>query len=639
MESSDISPNDDSATLSWPSHKAPTRPAPDCHGSAELGTAELDKLAQQLGGKIDAPAFPSQDTRKTQDGTAWPDLEGFEILGELGAGGMGRVYLARDRKLDRLVALKTLRTTDWSTSCLQRFEHEIKAATRLNHPSIVTIHDCDLAGKTPFYTMEYVKGCDGRELLKRFKDATAQALGLADLLKIAGLRQDSRADQLRPWAEGPQAYYRLIAWWMAQVAEALQSLHEIGIWHRDIKPGNLMLSPEGRMKIADFGLARTIDDPDVTQSGVLLGSSRYLSPERLTGGRTYDHRSDIYALGMTLYEFLTFHPARTGDSNEQILAEIVSRDPAPPRRVQPKVQEKLERICLQAIARDPQVRYTSAGELARDLLDWLNQPRTQTASTRRWKLGAMVAMAVSGMIGIVLAWPFRGSPSQPNALAVQQASVPPMVESSVQEPLMSATPPAPQWVSTAAPASSEPPRIMLAFVEDDDVSDHTSAMIDGHAYSKFREILQVNENVVIVTPQVLGSIPWTPETALDVARQSGADYVLIGEAVAIPVREVFPDTPNHWRTDPPIHTDESFIQESVQAYSTLQGAVFEWKVQLKVVLLRAADSIVIDSWSITSNQSVIQTRGADPVFDLLRKSAWQLAQDVAQRIEALKPES
>ncbi len=161
---------------------------------------------------------------------------------------------------------------------------------------------------------------------------------------------------------------------IADVAEALDHAHEHGVIHRDVKPSNLLLGPDGRLSINDFGLARMLEQPGMTISGEFVGSPLYMSPEQITAGRvSIDHRTDIYSLGATLYELLTFQPPFPGETRDQVLSQILHKEPVPPRRLNRKVPVDLETICMKAIERDPDRRYLTAEQLAKDLRAFVNR--------------------------------------------------------------------------------------------------------------------------------------------------------------------------------------------------------------------------------------------------------------------------
>ncbi len=513
--------------------------------------------------------FPTGSTEPT----AAPEIPGMEIQRELGAGGMGRVYLARDVKLGRVVALKTLRYAD--RAAMQRFSLEVKAAARLNHPNIVPIYECDLNEKVRFYTMQFVDGPSARELIQRFRQAEAHKLGASQVLDLAGVKSGSARSDLSAGVEGPGSYYRLIAYWISQVAKALQCLHEAGIWHRDIKPGNLLLSPDGRMMVADFGLARSDNDPDATQVGIVVGSSRYLSPERVTGGREYDHRADIYALGATLYELLTYRHAREGKTTEQVLANIVSKDPPSPRHIVPAVPQELERICLRAMARDAQERYQTAQEMADDLAVWLRGRRKNGAATVLGKFGRFAAdrpsVLVAACLGLVVLLDLLFVPLATNrrslarhalaglsVVAGRNGSFDPMDVKSPPspvdpQPLPGSLPesgkrlPVFQAIAATSAANSDQPpgqkpvgpaktRVAIVLNEDMDTRDSEGADPGGMAAERIQEAIEETGRFEFV--YVIELAAWTPEAAVEMGRSQGADYIIFGSSLTTPVREV-----------------------------------------------------------------------------------------------------
>src|SRR4029077_1037695 len=163
-------------------------------------------------------------------------------------------------------------------------------------------------------------------------------------------------------------YFDTVAGMIADVADALDHAHKNNVLHRDIKPSNLLMAPDGRLSINDFGLARMLEQPGMTMTGEFVGTPAYMSPEQLTAGRTpLDHRTDIYSLGATLYELLTLQPPFRGDRRDQVLAQILHKEPIPPRKLNRKVPVDLETICLKCLEKDPDLRYPTAGQLADDL--------------------------------------------------------------------------------------------------------------------------------------------------------------------------------------------------------------------------------------------------------------------------------
>ena len=259
----------------------------------------------------------------------------YEILGEIGKGAMGVVYRARDPMLDRTVAIKTVNMSLDPVEMAEyeaRFLQEAKAAGGLNHPNIVTIYDIGKSGNVAFMAMELL---DGREL--RALASPGTPLAPARAVEIA-----------------------------AQVAEGLAYAHQHGVVHRDVKPANIMILQNGMAKITDFGIARMRVAEVHTQTGVVLGSPRYMSPEQVAGKRA-DPRSDLFSLGVILYEMLTGRPPFTGDDVSSIMFQIMNLVPPPPSTVNPAIPAMLDFIVAKALAKAADDRYSDAAEFARDL--------------------------------------------------------------------------------------------------------------------------------------------------------------------------------------------------------------------------------------------------------------------------------
>jgi serine/threonine-protein kinase len=265
----------------------------------------------------------------------------YELLAELGKGAMGIVYRANDPLLDRQVAIKTVSMSLDPQEMAEyegRFYQEAKAAGSLNHPNIVTIYDVGKSGHLAYMAMEFLQGEELRSLL-----ATGQPLPVERAVEIA-----------------------------AQVAEGLAYAHQNGVVHRDVKPANVMLSTTGRVKITDFGIARMRSAEVRTQTGIVLGSPRYMSPEQVAGKRA-EPRSDIFSLGVILHEMLTGRPPFTGEDVTSVMFQIMNLVPPPPSSINPRVPEVLDFIVAKAIAKPLDDRYASAEELAKDLREVAKQ--------------------------------------------------------------------------------------------------------------------------------------------------------------------------------------------------------------------------------------------------------------------------
>jgi serine/threonine protein kinase len=322
-----------------------------------------------------------------------PKIEGYRIVGVLGQGGMGIVYRAVQSRLNRVVALKVLPAIVSTANPLAatRFRREATAAARLHHTNIVPIYDYGESQDAYYYAMELITGTPLNNLIRRFAEkniASASPAQLMDVLRASVAESPPEGTDLRRSGESSddsfsaiatssagrgRPYYHQVARWMADAADALHYAHDQGITHRDIKPGNLILSVDGRIMIADFGLARDTEGDSVTMTGALLGTLRYISPEQAMAKRVrVDHRTDIYSLGATMYELLCFEPAFPGTEEKEVLGAIIAHDPTPPRKIASTVPQELETICLKTLEKSPAARYETGRTLAEDLRRYIH---------------------------------------------------------------------------------------------------------------------------------------------------------------------------------------------------------------------------------------------------------------------------
>jgi serine/threonine protein kinase/WD40 repeat protein len=328
----------------------------------------------------------------------WPALPGYEILCELGRGGMGVVYQARQQNLGRLVALKMLLADGGAgPEELARFRREAEAVAALRHANIVHIYDVGEKDGRPFFVLEYV---DGGSLARRL------------------------ARQPLPCAEAAEL--------VATLARAMHRAHENGIVHRDLKPANILLMADGTPKIADFGLAKKLDATgEQTRTGAVLGTPNYMAPEQALGQtRDIGPATDVYALGTILYEALTGRPPFKGATLLDTLNDVVNRPPPPPRQLRPDVPADLEAICLRCLQKEPARRYASAADLAADLHRWRTGRPLQAGTLalsasrgigRRRSLAAWIAVGAAALVLLAVAgviWSLsQTSETQPDLLA------------------------------------------------------------------------------------------------------------------------------------------------------------------------------------------------------------------------------
>jgi predicted Ser/Thr protein kinase len=285
---------------------------------------------------IAAVAAPPPDHTATETTDRLPrDFGSYKLLREIGRGGMGVVYLAHQRGLERQVALKMILAANLaSAEHVRRFQAEARAAAQLTHPHIVSIHEVGQLHGQYYFTMDYVAG-----------QSLAQRL-----------------------AQGPMAIDDAVRL-MRDVARAVAHLHAQGIVHRDLKPSNILLDTEGRPYVTDFGLAKVFTPgSDATTTGVIAGTPSYMAPEQASAQRSLiGPASDVYGLGAILYELLTGAPPFRAATPLDTLLQVLGRDPLPPRRLNPRIPRALELLCLKCLDKSPAARYPSAAALADDL--------------------------------------------------------------------------------------------------------------------------------------------------------------------------------------------------------------------------------------------------------------------------------
>jgi eukaryotic-like serine/threonine-protein kinase len=314
-------------------------------------------------------------------------LGDFRMIREVGRGGMGVVYEAEQISLGRRVALKVLPlATALDPRHKQRFRNEAAAAAQLHHGHIVPVYAVGEERGVHFYAMQFIAGQNLAAVIRRLRVETgleAPDLPLADdppdpQTSSVGEPTPTPADTTpavsatpHPSNPGP-AWYRTVAGYGVQAAEALEHAHQWGVVHRDIKPANLLLDAGGHLWVADFGLAQIQGDLSLTATGDVVGTLRYMSPEQALGGPGVDPRADIYSLGVTLYELLTLHPAFPGQDRQELLRQIVTADPLTPRRLNRALPVELETVVLKATAKQRDERYATAQELADDLRRFLD---------------------------------------------------------------------------------------------------------------------------------------------------------------------------------------------------------------------------------------------------------------------------
>jgi serine/threonine protein kinase len=324
-------------------------------------------------------------------------LGDFRIIREIGRGGMGVVYEAFQLSLGRMVALKVLPfASALNPRNLQRFKNEAQAAAQLHHTNIVPVYAVGHERGVHFYAMQLIEGQSVSALIRDLRTQAGKTTG-EQVSSIRGVLPQA-VPMPRPPRAKPKSgaetismpagslstqrshrgaeYYRTMARLMVQAAAALEHAHSFGVVHRDVKPANLLIDTRGNLWVADFGLAQILADGQLTQSGDLVGTLAYMSPEQASGsGTPLDHRSDIYSLGATFYELLTLEPLFGGTNRSALLHRILNDEPVPPRALDRAIPFELETIVLKAVSKNPADRYKTAQDMADDLQRFLdNKP-------------------------------------------------------------------------------------------------------------------------------------------------------------------------------------------------------------------------------------------------------------------------
>ena len=355
------------------------------------------------------------------------DLGDFRLVREIGRGGMGVVYEAFQLSLGRRVAVKVLPLASLlDKRQLERFKNEARAAAMLKHPHIVSVYSVGCERSVHFYAMELIEGQSLAHVIEQIRSNLQE-----DQTKRSPRHKPSDADRQIDEIEGSKSasisgaetspvaalsterqqsggeFYRAVARLGSQAAEALHDAHTNGVIHRDIKPSNLLLDQEGQLHVADFGLARIQTGEDLTMTGDVVGTLRYMSPEQLNG-HVVDERTDVYSLGVTLYELATGVPAFDGDNRQVLTQQVLESSPLRPAKISPGLPRDLETVILKSIDKDPVSRYPSAEAMLEDLRRFLaNRPVaarrvSKLEHARRWAARNRVIASLISAVAILL---------------------------------------------------------------------------------------------------------------------------------------------------------------------------------------------------------------------------------------------
>src|SRR5437899_3550732 len=325
---------------------------PDAVAEVDSSAGSLDELSR------DNTKPTSGVKEAVRAATMLGELDDYELLEEIGRGGQGVVFRARQKSLNRTVALKVISLGQWASKAhLKRFRREAEAAAGLDHPSIVPIYEVGERDGSCYFSMKFVEGGQLDEVVRRTPMPIRQAVEL-----------------------------------IAKIARTVHYAHEHGILHRDIKPGNILLDAKGEPHLTDFGLARLVEsESSVTQTLDVLGTPSYMAPEQAVGNNAaVSSATDVYGLGAVLYQLLTGHPPFAGGTTYETIKLLEDTEPRPPRLLNPKVDRDISTICLKCLEKDPKRRYSSALALVEDLEHWLNHEPIQARHTgifargRKW---------------------------------------------------------------------------------------------------------------------------------------------------------------------------------------------------------------------------------------------------------------
>lgn len=476
--------------------------------------------------------------RTPAEPSSLPQIEGYEVRAKLGGGGMGEVFRAQDVALRTDVAIKCPRSLDETSRRL--FLQEARQLAQVKHINVVSIRNFGECAGRVYFTMDLIDGPTGDRMIELFRTKCAVDLSGAEILKLLDLDPARMSGDLRRAASFRRPYFRIVAIWMAEAADGLAAAHAKKILHRDVKPHNFLLSRDGRMMVTDFGLAR--DDKSILCDGAqgVAGTLPYVAPERIVGDwAPTDARADIWALGASLFEFLTFRRAYP-ENSRRVLQHIASSDAPAPRSIVPAVPGALNSICVRAMRRDPAGRFQESRHLAEALRRFAL--RSDWRSPRRLAIATMALVAAAGSS---IAVPLLLTDAEPRPAVTdpvvdggpvadgEEVGVPPtrgeaaLGDSPVQK---ASTLDDMRITDTSVAATQLEPRLLLLANQDLNTDLEGNEQPGGVAQSILREQAtgQFGQRVKILPVPSAGTA-WTRASAIDAAMQGGGNHVALIE--------------------------------------------------------------------------------------------------------------
>lgn len=555
----------------------------------------------------------------------------YRLLRFIGRGGMGTVYLAEQVSLERIVALKVLPLAGcFDERQLKRFKNEARAASTFHHPNIVPVFCVGEDRGVHYFAMKYVPGRDLAKIIAHLRDTRRKAHLKTEEVPTAAPHVDhasyiddetlTAAATTRDTCAAPEVagvYLHWAARLAVQAARAIQHAHDEGIVHRDIKPANLILQAPEHLWVTDFGLAMRPTAEALTLTGSVPGTIRYMSLEQ-AAGRAVDSRTDIYSLGVTLYELLTLRPAFDCPDNDRLLHDVIDGEPPEPRTIDPAIPEPLERIVLKAIRKDPEERYATAADLATDLERFLDdkpvlaQRVTRMARALRWHrrrprtvlamlVGSAAMTLLFAVVSLLLTRAYRAESEAHHTASAAQADAQAHLERLRREVYN-------HQLARAAAAAESKSLDALTLLWDQDrcpprLRDLTWGLLNRRARLRGEVVAEAAHGFLCVAI--------SPDESLLAAGGKGNDVVVVDTTTDEVVAKLTGHT--DWVTG------VAFLEEGKQlASSSRDGTVRVWDIaqQETIAMLRPGNGRIA-SFAVSPDGSQLATGGSDGTI-----SAW-----------------